>query len=181
MLPRATILLPGILLCVTVFGCGENPDTVKQRETIVGLQEQVENRNDRVAELRSDKGKLEAEIKSRTAETTKEFEERIEALKSLHTAEVSKLKGTITSLTLTLTQTRKENLVLRDIVDQQPRLDRARTVEASMQVMVTAVLVGILLFTTLYVGLRHWALRERLCDLVMQRSAELARIGGGTP
>jgi cytochrome c-type biogenesis protein CcmH/NrfG len=165
---RGHLPLDIFLLSLLCSGCGGDP----QLETIHGLQEENKVLKQQVADLQ-------AGSNSNVTTLRKQYEDQLATKVQLHREKVAQLEKEISDVRLDLGAIERERLTLKELLDQQPRLDDAKKVRAGTETMVLVVMLGLVLLVLGYLVFRHRATCDRLHLLTAQQVAELRHSRSG--
>ena len=165
-----------LLTSLACSGCGKD----SQYETIHGLQEENKVLKQQIADLES-KIKLGGQdAESQNQALRKQLEDEFAAKVQIQKNEVALIQKELSDVRLELGATRRENLTLKEVLAQPPRVEEAKKVRAGFITMVMWVLMGSLLLLLGYVLFRYRAAQDRLNFLTMQQVGELRHLRSGS-
>jgi hypothetical protein len=178
-----TPVTPGHVLALNILvavlgssGCGSNPDY----QTIHGLQEENKVQKEKIAELEAKikAGGQDAESHSQAAR--KECEAQLAQRDELHRQATAQAEKEISDLHLELGATRRERLTLKELLDQQPRIDEANKVRAGFSTMVIWIMFGSVVLLLAYMVYREKVARFELNSLTAKTVSDVRQLGSGS-
>jgi hypothetical protein len=165
-----SLLYATLLLALCLYlGCGQDP----KYETLRGLQEENQVLQERIGDPQGSKAVAGEEADARLQSLRTQYEDQLTTKERLHREKVAQLQREASDLRLRLATVLREKLTLEAMLDQQPRLKKAKTVRSRVQSLVLWMMLGLVLLILGYVSHRYRAARDRLHLLTMQQVSEL--------
>ena len=161
-----------LVLLAAIVGCGDD----KERETKIGLQEQVENRDDQIAKLQKDNEIVRSRSENDYKASETRHKEEITNLRELHRLEMVQLNDKVADLQLELGAVSKEKIVMEELIAQECAVKSGNEDRGRLYLLGMAVLNLAMLLIMLFGFVRYQQAVTARELMTMQQVGELRRI-----
>ena len=161
-----------LALLTSLVGCGDN----NERKTIIGLQEQVQNKDEQIEMLKKDNEIVRSRSENDYKSSEARHKEEVTNLRKLHHSEVGELKDKVADLQLELGAVSKEKIVMEELIAQENSVESGNENRSWLYLLGMAVLNLVMLLILLFGFVRYQQAVTTRELMTMQQVGDLRRI-----